>query len=61
LKYIDNPELLESVDLLILRKLLTLHVKKERFCSGHLASVIDTGHLVKIFERLKELKTNLKD
>lgn len=60
-KYIENPKLLKSADILTLRKLLTLHTRKERFCSGHLASVIDTGHLVKIFKRLKELKTNLKD
>ncbi len=61
LKYIEDPELLKSADLLTLRKLLTLHVRKERFCSGHLAAAIDTGHLFKILERLKELKTNLED
>lgn len=61
LKYIENPKLLESTNILTLRKLLTLHVRKERFCSGHLAATVDTGHLVKILERLGELKTNLED
>jgi len=56
IKYVENPKLIESVDILTIRKLLTLHVRKERFCSGHLAAVIDTGHLLKILERLKELK-----
>ena len=60
-KYIEDPKLLESADLLILMKLLTLHIRKERFCSGHLAEVIDTGHLVKILERLKEIKIKLED
>ena len=60
-KYIRNPKLLESVDLLTLRKLLTLHIRKERFCSGHLAAVIGIGQLVKILERLKALKSNLED
>ena len=60
-KYIEDPKLLESADLLTLRKLLTLHIRKERFCSGHLAAAIDTGHLVKILERLKVLKSNLED
>ena len=61
LKYIENPKFLESADILTLRKLLTLHVRKERFCSGHLATAIDTDHLIKILERLEELKTNLED
>jgi len=61
LKYIEDPELIESADILIIRKLLTLHVRKERFCSGHLAAAVDTGHLVKILERLEGLKTNLED
>lgn len=61
LKYIEDPELLKSADILTLRKLLTLHIRKERFCSGHLAAAVDTGHLVKILERLKVLKSNLKD
>jgi O-acetyl-ADP-ribose deacetylase len=61
LKYIENPKLLESSDLMILRKLLTLHIRKERFCSGYLAVAINTGHLVKILERLEELKTDMKD
>jgi O-acetyl-ADP-ribose deacetylase len=56
IKYVEDPKLLESADLLTLQKLLTLHVRKERFCSGHLASVIDEGHLLKILERLKKLR-----
>lgn len=61
LKYIEDPKLLESASLLILPKLLTLHIRKERFCSGHLAAAIDTGHMVKILMRLKELKSSLED
>jgi len=61
IKYINDPKLLESADLLTLQKLLTLHVRKERFCSGHLAEVIDEGHIVKILERLKEIERNLKE
>ena len=60
-KYIENPELLESADLLTLQKLLTLHIRKERFCSGHLAGAIDSGHLLKILERLQALKPELED
>ena len=49
IKYIEDSKLLESADLLTLRKLLTLHIRKERFCSGNLADAIDTGHMVKYF------------
>ena len=48
-KYIEDPKLLESADLLTLRKLLTLHIRKECFCSGHLTDAIDTRHMVKYF------------
>jgi len=59
-KYIEDPKLLESADILTLRKLLTLHIRKERFCSGHLVAMIDTGHLVNILERLKKVKIKPK-
>ena len=57
-RYFDNPELLKSADLLTLRKLLTLHVRKDQFCDGHFAFIIDSGHLLNILKRLEELRDN---
>jgi O-acetyl-ADP-ribose deacetylase len=57
-RYFDNPELLKSADLLTLRKLLTLHVRKDRFCDGHFAYIIDSGYLLNILKRLEELRDN---
>lgn len=54
-KYFNDPELLKSADILTLRKLLTLHLRKERFCSGHFAEMISSGHILNILKRLYEL------
>src|SRR5438876_7945397 len=35
-RYVNQPDLLKDADLDALRKLLTLHVRKDRFVEGHL-------------------------
>ena len=59
IEYYDSLDLLKNADLDTLRKLLTVHIRKERFCSGHLAQVIKTGHLLNILKRLNEIKFQL--
>jgi len=61
IRYFNNPDLIKSADTLTLRKLLTLHVRKDRFFDGHLALVIDSGHLISILKRLKELRSKIKN
>jgi len=58
-KYFDNPCLLDDAGIKILKKLFTLHLRKERFCSGHFAEIIKSGHLVKMLERLKEIRKEI--
>jgi len=58
-KYFNNPDLLNDVGIETLQKLFTLHQRKERFCSGHFAEVIKSGHLVKMLERLKEIRKEI--
>ena len=55
-KYFKEPELIDSASIVILRKLMTMFIRKERFCSGFINSVIDTGMILKILERLNALK-----
>jgi hypothetical protein len=43
-------------DLLTLRKLLTLHVRGDRFVEGHLASVLESGHVTDILERMQQIR-----
>jgi len=38
-----------------IRRLLTLHVRAERFGEGHLAEVIESGHMAALLRRLGEL------
>jgi hypothetical protein len=39
-----------------LRKLLCLHVRKNRFCEGHLAAMFESGHILRILRRLADLQ-----
>lgn len=56
IKFIEQPDLLESADFTTLKKLLTVHIRQERFCSGHLAAMIDQGHILAILKRLKQIR-----
>jgi len=55
-----KPELnlegfIEEADLLTIVKLLTSHIRGDRFCEGHLLSVMGDGTILKILNRLKEI------
>jgi hypothetical protein len=52
----EDPAALAKADLLTLRKLITTHVRVERFNEGHLAGQFESGHLLAILYRLKELR-----
>jgi hypothetical protein len=57
--YIDNPELLEQANLLTLRKLLTLHIRADQFCEGHLAGVMRNGEITAILHRLQQIRNGM--
>lgn len=54
--YVDSLEKVASADVETLRRLLTTHVRKERFCEGHLAEMVQNGHIAAILSRLRELR-----
>jgi len=58
-RFVDNPKLLNSAGISTLQKLLTTHVRKERFCSGHIAMVIDKGHVLALLKRLKAIRADM--
>jgi hypothetical protein len=58
-RYQVNPQALETADLLTLRKLLTVHLRAERFAEGHLASVFESGHITDILHRLKQIREKM--
>ena len=59
-RYLGSPGGLKRARLGTLRKLLTLHVRKERFCEGHLSAVHESGHLVAILRRLQAIRDRMK-
>lgn len=59
-KLVESPAGLESADIETVRKLLTTHVRKERFCEGHLSAMHSCGHLVAILRRLKILRNEAR-
>lgn len=54
-RYFENPSRLETVDLETIRKLLTLHVRKDRFCEGHFLEMLEKRHIQAILRRLAQL------
>jgi ADP-ribosyl-[dinitrogen reductase] hydrolase len=53
---VDNPRLLSKASLQTLRKLLTAHVRADRFSEGHLAAMFESGHITMILKRIDEIQ-----
>lgn len=53
IKLSQNHNLIQKANLLTLRKLITAHVKQDRFCDGHLASVFQSGLVIRVLERIQ--------
>ncbi len=58
--YYKTPSRLKRASLLTVRRLLTVHLRKEHFCSGHLVDMLEQGHIQAILRRLGELRTQLE-
>ncbi|MGZ4847624.1 MAG: DUF6508 domain-containing protein [Halobacteriota archaeon] len=54
-RYVNDEILLDQADAETLRELLTTHVRKDRFCEGHLGSMFESGHIIAILQRLQKL------
>ena len=54
--YCEKPELLAKAPLIDCLKLLTSHVRADRFIEGHLASVLEDGHITNILRRMREIR-----
>jgi hypothetical protein len=56
LRHCEQPELLRGADLQLLRRLITFHVRAERFNEGHLPSLVESGYMAELLRRLRELR-----
>ena len=45
-RYIASPELVAMADAETIRKLLSIHVRRDRDCHGHLAAQFESGHIL---------------
>ncbi len=58
-KYVQNPGKVATARIGTIRKLLTTHARKERFCEGHLSEMFENGHLTAILRRLREISDSI--
>lgn len=59
--YVADPRALESADMLTLCKLLTAHLRADRFTEGHLAEVLESGHITAILRRLEQIRSEMRN
>ncbi|REK17990.1 MAG: hypothetical protein DWQ37_05570 [Planctomycetota bacterium] len=57
---IDSPNRLASADATTIRRLLTTHVRQDRFCEGHLAAMFESGHIVAALRRLRDIRATMQ-
>jgi hypothetical protein len=53
-RYMRDPQLVMSASLKTCIKLLTIHLRAERFCDGHLEGVLRSGHITAVLRRLQQ-------
>ncbi len=53
--YVRDPALLKVANLAVLRRLLTWHIRQNRFTKNHVATMIACGHMVLVLKRLNEI------
>jgi len=52
---LESDNFIRAADLVTIVRMLTAHIRGDRFCDGHLLSVMDNGTIGKILNRLHEL------
>ncbi len=60
-RYCREAQALQGADLLTLRRLITTHVRKDRFVGGHMVGMLESGHITAILRRLKEIRQQMGD
>lgn len=57
---VRSPAEIETADATTIQRLLIVHVRKDRFCGGHLADMFEIGHIVALLRRLKAIRATMK-
>ena len=53
--FFENPELVKNISMTDCRKMLTAHVRANRFVGGYLAYSIEAGEVTSILRRMRDL------
>ncbi|HEV2323459.1 MAG TPA: DUF6508 domain-containing protein [Terracidiphilus sp.] len=59
-RFYNNPELIGRARMRTCVKLLTLHIRKDKFVDGHLGGMLLKGHITAILRRMAELAGHLQ-
>ena len=54
---LSDEAFIAFADIARIVRLLTTHIRADRFCDGHLLSVFEDGTIVRILKRLKEISS----
>jgi Family of unknown function (DUF6508) len=57
--FVDSPKKIQEADAVTIQKLFTTHVRADRFCEGHLASMFQNGHILALLRRLKTIRDDM--
>ena len=60
-RFIEDPKALDRADIADIERLLTAHVRNDRFCEGHLGAMFDSGHLTAILRQLRSIGQEVED
>ncbi len=55
-RFVEDPELVRAAEVSEIERLITVHVRKERFCDGHLGAMVGCGHLGAVSGRLAVIR-----
>ena len=56
MEFANSPDKVRQADLPTILKLLTAHVRADRFSDGHFAQMLENGHISAILNRLQQLR-----
>jgi hypothetical protein len=57
---LNNPERIDLTDATTIRKLLTVHARQDHFCEGHFLEMVMNGHILRLLERVENIKKKLE-
>ncbi len=55
-RFFGDPAALVGADEAVLRRLLTFHIRKERFVEDHILEILRSGHVAAVLRRAGELR-----